>query len=134
MSNTKTFPVKIVYYGPGVAGKTTNMLYSHSKIDPDLKGELVSLQTQEDRTIFFDFIVPELGTIAGRIPKFALYSVPGCVYYAYSRKVILDNVDGVVFVADSQFDRLETNMETLQDLERHDTFTNKDTNRTLFPG
>jgi hypothetical protein len=111
--------LKIVYYGPGVSGKTTNLLYIHSKVAPELKGELVSLQTQEDRTIFFDFLQLEVGKIKGKKPKFNLYTVPGQVYYAYSRKVILNGVDGVVFVADSQFDRLEANLETLNDLENN---------------
>ncbi len=111
--------LKIVYYGPGVSGKTTNLLYIHSKVAADLKGELVSLQTQEDRTIFFDFLQLEVGKIKGKKPKFNLYTVPGQVYYAYSRKVILNGVDGVVFVADSQFDRLEANLETLNDLENN---------------
>ncbi len=111
--------LKIVYYGPGVSGKTTNLLYIHSKVAPDLKGELVSLQTQEDRTIFFDFLQLEVGKIKGKKPKFNLYTGPGQVYYAYSRKVILNGVDGVVFVADSQFDRLEANLETLNDLENN---------------
>ena len=111
--------LKIVYYGPGVSGKTTNLLYIHSKVAPDLKGELVSLQTQEDRTIFFDFLQLEVGKIKVKKPKFNLYTVPGQVYYAYSRKVILNGVDGVVFVADSQFDRLEANLETLNDLENN---------------
>ncbi len=111
--------LKIVYYGPGVSGKTTNLLYIHTKVSPELKGELVSLQTQEDRTIFFDFLQLEVGKIKGKKPKFNLYTVPGQVYYAYSRKVILNGVDGVVFVADSQFDRLEANLETLNDLENN---------------
>jgi hypothetical protein len=111
--------LKIVYYGPGVSGKTTNLLYIHSKVAADLKGELVSLQTQEDRTIFFDFLQLEVGKIKGKKPKFNLYTVPGQVYYAYSRKVILNGVDGIVFVADSQFDRLEANLETLNDLENN---------------
>ncbi len=111
--------LKIVYYGPGVSGKTTNLLHIHTKVAPELKGELVSLQTQEDRTIFFDFLQLEVGKIKGKKPKFNLYTVPGQVYYAYSRKVILNGVDGVVFVADSQFDRLEANLETLNDLENN---------------
>jgi len=111
--------LKIVYYGPGVSGKTTNLLYIHSKVAANLKGELVSLQTQEDRTIFFDFLQLEVGKIKGKKPKFNLYTVPGQVYYAYSRKVILNGVDGIVFVADSQFDRLEANLETLNDLENN---------------
>lgn len=111
--------LKIVYYGPGVSGKTTNLLSIHAKVAPELKGELVSLQTQEDRTIFFDFLQLEVGKIKGKKPKFNLYTVPGQVYYAYSRKVILNGVDGIVFVADSQFDRLEANLETLNDLENN---------------
>ena len=108
--------LKIVYYGPGYSGKTTNLLYIHSKAAHELKGELVSLQTQEDRTIFFDFLQVSVGKIRGLVPKFNLYTVPGQEYYAYSRKVILNGVDGMVFVADSQFSRLEANVDTLKDL------------------
>jgi signal recognition particle receptor subunit beta len=108
--------LKIVYYGPGYSGKTTNLLYIHSKVAPELKGELVSLQTQEDRTIFFDFLQVSVGKIRGLVPKFNLYTVPGQEFYAYSRKVILNGVDGMVFVADSQFSRLEANVDTLKDL------------------
>jgi len=109
--------LKIVYYGPGMSGKTTNLEFIHSKMDPGLKGELVSLKTKEDRTIFFDFMQIEVGKIKGKKPKFNLYTVPGQVYYASSRKVILNGVDGVVFVADSQPHRMEANVETLLDLE-----------------
>ena len=111
--------VKIVYYGPGRSGKTTNLEYIHSKLDPSLAGELVSLKTKEDRTIFFDFMQIEVGRIKGKKPKFNLYTVPGQVYYASSRKVILNGVDGIVFVADSQPHRMEANIETLLDLENN---------------
>ena len=109
--------LKIVYYGPGYSGKTTNLFHIHSRLAPELKGEFVSLATQEDRTIFFDFLQVAVGKINGLTPRFNLYTVPGQGFYAYSRKVILNGVDGVVFVADSQFTRLESNLETLQDLE-----------------
>jgi hypothetical protein len=111
--------LKIVYYGPGMSGKTTNLEYIHSKLDPSLTGELVTLKTKEDRTIFFDFMQIEVGKIKGKKPKFNLYTVPGQVYYASSRKIILNGVDGVVFVADSQKDRMEGNIETLLDLENN---------------
>jgi signal recognition particle receptor subunit beta len=111
--------LKIVYYGPGMSGKTTNLEYIHSKLDPSLTGELVSLKTKEDRTIFFDFMQIEVGKIKGKKPKFNLYTVPGQVYYASSRKVILNGVDGIVFVADSQPHRMEANIETLLDLEKN---------------
>jgi len=111
--------LKIVYYGPGMSGKTTNLEYIHTKLDPSLTGELVTLKTKEDRTIFFDFMQIEVGRIKGKKPKFNLYTVPGQVYYASSRKIILNGVDGVVFVADSQKDRMEGNIETLLDLERN---------------
>ncbi|RMG61335.1 MAG: gliding-motility protein MglA [Calditrichaeota bacterium] len=111
--------LKIVYYGPGMSGKTTNLEYIHSKLDPSLTGELVTLKTKEDRTIFFDFMQIEVGRIKGKKPKFNLYTVPGQVYYASSRKIILNGVDGVVFVADSQKDRMEANIETLLDLEKN---------------
>ena len=109
--------LKIVFYGPGMSGKTTNLEFIHSKLDPSLAGELVSLKTKEDRTIFFDFMQIEVGRIKGKKPKFNLYTVPGQVYYASSRKVILNGVDGLVFVADSQPHRMEANIETLLDLE-----------------
>ncbi len=111
--------LKIVYYGPGMSGKTTNLEYIHSKLDPKLTGELVTLKTKEDRTIFFDFMQIEVGRIKGKKPKFNLYTVPGQVYYASSRKIILNGVDGIVFVADSQRDRMEGNIETLLDLENN---------------
>ncbi len=109
--------LKIVFYGPGMSGKTTNLEHIHQKLDPSLTGDLVSLKTKEDRTIFFDFMQIEVGRIKGKKPKFNLYTVPGQVYYASSRKVILNGVDGIVFVADSQPHRMEANIETLLDLE-----------------
>ena len=111
--------LKIVFYGPGMSGKTTKLEFMHSKLDPSLAGELVSLKTKEDRTIFFDFMQIEVGRIKGKKPKFNLYTVPGQVYYASSRKVILNGVDGLVFVADSQPHRMEANIETLLDLENN---------------
>jgi signal recognition particle receptor subunit beta len=108
-----------MFIGPGMSGKTTNLEYIHSKLDPSLAGELVSLKTKEDRTIFFDFMQIEVGRIKGKKPKFNLYTVPGQVYYASSRKVILNGVDGLVFVADSQPHRMEANIETLLDLENN---------------
>jgi len=111
--------LKIVYYGPGLSGKTTNLEYIYSRLDPSLRGKLVSLKTKEDRTLFFDFLQLEVGTIKGLKPKFNLYTIPGQVYYAYSRKIILTGVDGVVFVADSQKDRMEDNLDNLMDLEQN---------------
>lgn len=108
--------LKIVYYGPGMSGKTTNLKHIYSRIAPELKGDLVSLETQEDRTIFFDFLQVSVGKIKGLTPKFNLYTVPGQEYYAYSRKVILTEMDGAVFVADSRFSRLQANVDTLDDL------------------
>lgn len=109
--------LKIVYCGPGLSGKTTNLEYIHSKLKPELRGELISLKTREDRTIFFDFLQLEVGEIRGLKPKFNLYTVPGQVIYAASRKLVLQGADGVVFVADSQQDRLRANVKSMRDLE-----------------
>ena len=111
--------LKIVYYGPGLSGKTTNLIYIHNKLDSSLRSELVTLSTKEDRTLFFDFMQLEIGKIRGKRPKFNLYTVPGQVYYANSRKIILNGVDGIVFVADSQIERSEENLDTLLDLENN---------------
>lgn len=108
--------LKIVYYGPSLSGKTTNLQYIHEHINPGMRGDLVSLKTREDRTIYFDFMQLELGVIRGLKPKFSLYTVPGQVYYAASRKLVLNGADGVVFVADSQRNRLEDNRENLSSL------------------
>jgi len=107
---------KIVYYGPGLCGKTTNLQYVYKKTNPDQKGKLISLATETERTLFFDFLPLALGDIKGFKVRFHLYTVPGQVFYAASRKLILKGVDGVVFVADSQIERMEANMESLDDL------------------
>src|SRR4030042_3996793 len=98
--------LKIVYYGPALSGKTTNLEYIHSKLKPELRGELVSLKTREDRTIFFDFLQLEIGEIKGLKPKFNLYTVPGQAIYTASRKLVLQGSDGVVFVASSEYRKL----------------------------
>ncbi len=107
---------KIVYYGPGLGGKTTNLEYVYGKVSPNTRGKLISLATETERTLFFDFLPVDLGTIRGFRTRFHLYTVPGQVYYNASRKLILKGVDGVVFVADSQSDRAEANIESMQNL------------------
>ncbi|MFN3479983.1 MAG: GTP-binding protein [Thermodesulfovibrionales bacterium] len=107
---------KIVYYGPGLSGKTTNLQYIYKKTNPEQKGKLISLATETERTLFFDFLPLALGDIKGFRIRFHLYTVPGQVFYAASRKLILKGVDGVVFVADSQLERMEANIESLEDL------------------
>ncbi|NIA22823.1 MAG: gliding-motility protein MglA [Proteobacteria bacterium] len=107
---------KIVYYGPGLGGKTTNIKYIYSKISPNAKGNLISLATELDRTLFFDFLPVNLGNIRGFKTRFHLYTVPGQVYYNASRKLILKGVDGIIFVADSQVERLEDNIDSLQNM------------------
>ena len=111
--------LKIVYYGPALSGKTTNLQYIHAKTNPDIRGELVSLKTRGDRTIYFDFLQLELGQIAGLKPRFNLYTVPGQVYYVGSRKLVLQGADGVVFVADSQWNRMQANTEMVRNMERN---------------
>lgn len=108
---------KIVYYGPGLCGKTTNLQYIYEKTNPQAKGKLISLATETDRTLFFDFLPLDLGTIRGFKTRFHLYTVPGQVFYDASRKLILKGVDGVVFVADSQDARMDANVESIQNLE-----------------
>jgi mutual gliding-motility protein MglA len=107
---------KIVYYGPGLCGKTTNLQYVYAKTNPDAKGKMISLATETERTLFFDFLPLSLGEIRGFRTRFHLYTVPGQVFYDASRKLILKGVDGVVFVADSQIERLEANIESLDNL------------------
>ena len=107
---------KLVYYGPGLGGKTTNLEYVYEKVAPTAKGKLISLATETERTLFFDFLPVDLGTIRGFKTRFHLYTVPGQVYYNASRKLILKGVDGVVFVADSQLERMEANLESMQNL------------------
>jgi len=113
---TREITCKIVYYGPGRSGKTTNLHYIYGQVPGDRKGQMVSLATQTDRTLFFDFLPIDLGTISGFATRFQLYTVPGQVYYATTRKLVLQGADGVVFVADSQARQLQENIESLQDL------------------
>lgn len=107
---------KLVYYGPGLGGKTTNLEFVYNKVAPTARGKMISLATETERTLFFDFLPVDLGTIRGFKVKFHLYTVPGQVYYNASRKLILKGVDGVVFVADSQIDRMDANIEAMQNL------------------
>lgn len=107
---------KIVYYGPGLCGKTTNLQFVYRRTNPGQKGKLISLATETERTLFFDFLPLALGDIRGFKIRFHLYTVPGQVFYAASRKLILKGVDGVVFVADSQIERMDANIESLDDL------------------
>jgi signal recognition particle receptor subunit beta len=110
---------KVVYYGPGLGGKTTNIQHVYSRVSPETKGRLVSLATEMDRTLFFDFLPLDLGTIKGFRTRFHLYTVPGQVYYDASRRLILRGVDGIVFVADSLISRFEANVESLYNLHEN---------------
>ena len=107
---------KIVYYGPGLCGKTTNIQWIHSQANPEKRGKLVSLATETDRTLFFDFLPLDMGMVKGFKVRFHLYTVPGQVFYDASRKLILRGCDGVIFVADSQRPRLEANIESIANL------------------
>ena len=108
---------KIVYYGPGLCGKTTNLQYIYDKSNAAARGKLISLATETDRTLFFDFLPLELGTVRGFKTRFHLYTVPGQVFYDASRKLILKGVDGVIFVADSQVERMDANVEAIENLK-----------------
>src|SRR4026209_2451480 len=108
---------KIVYYGPGLGGKTTNLQWIYDKTNPAAKGKLISLATETDRTLFFDFLPLDLGTVKGFKVRFHLYTVPGQVFYDASRKLILKGVDGVIFVADSQVERMDANVEAVDNLQ-----------------
>ena len=112
----KEINCKIVYYGPGLCGKTTNLQYIYNKTNPEAKGKMISLATETERTLFFDFLPLSLGEIRGFRTRFHLYTVPGQVFYDASRKLILKGVDGVVFVGDSQIERMEANIESLDNL------------------
>jgi mutual gliding-motility protein MglA len=116
---TREITCKLVYYGPGRSGKTSNLLYIHGRVPADRRGNMVSLATQSDRTLFFDFLPLELGVIAGFTTRFQLYTVPGQVYYNATRRLVLQGADGVVFVADSQARRFEDNLESLQNLQEN---------------
>jgi len=117
--HTKEINCKIVYYGPGLGGKTTNIQYIYQKTSSQNKGQMITLNTENERTLFFDFLPLDLGEIRGFRTRFHLYTVPGQVFYEASRKLILRGVDGLVFVADSQVERMEANIESLQGLERN---------------
>lgn len=108
---------KIVYYGPGLGGKTTNLQHIYERTTDKQKGKMISLATETDRTLFFDFLPLDLGTVRGFKTRFHLYTVPGQVFYDASRKLILRGVDGVVFVADSQAERMDANVEALENLQ-----------------
>ena len=122
---------KLVYYGPGLGGKTTNLEFVYNKVSPNSRGKLISLATETERTLFFDFLPVDLGTIRGFKTRFHLYTVPGQVYYNASRKLILKGVDGVVFVADSQIERMEANIEAMQNL--YDNMAQHGYNLTAIP-
>jgi mutual gliding-motility protein MglA len=111
--------LKVVYYGPALSGKTTNLEQIHARIDPSRRGELVSLKTSEDRTLYFDFLQLELGKINGLTPKIQLYTVPGQAYYEVSRKLVLRGADGVVFVADSGANRMNDNIDAWNNMKKH---------------
>jgi len=114
---TREITCKIVYYGPGRSGKTTNLHYIYARVPDSRRGRMVSLATQTDRTLFFDFLPIDLGQISGFNTRFQLYTVPGQVYYNATRRLVLQGADGVVFVADSQARQLDENLESLQNLQ-----------------
>ncbi len=116
---TKEITCKIVYYGPGRSGKTTNLQYIYSRVPWDRKGEMVSLATEADRTLFFDFLPLDLGLISGFTTRFQLYTVPGQVYYNATRKLVLQGADGVVFVADSQRTQIDEDIESFRNLQEN---------------
>src|ERR1700724_1203942 len=116
---SKEIQFKIVYYGPALSGKTTNLVYIHSRIAPAHRGDLISLATAADRTLFFDFLPLTAFTLHGFRTKFQLYTVPGQVIYNATRQLVLRSVDGVVFVADSQWDKMEENIESFKNLEEN---------------
>ena len=110
---------KIVYYGPGLGGKTANLLYIYEHINPTLRSEMITLKTKEDRTLFFDFMQLEVGKIKGKQPRFNIYTTPGQIQYDSSRKIVLSGADGIVFVADSQRNRLADNLQSMAELEEY---------------
>ncbi len=117
--SSREITCKIVYYGPGLCGKTTNLQYIYNKTNPEAKGKMISLATETERTLFFDFLPLSLGDIRGFRTRFHLYTVPGQVFYNASRKLILQRVDGLVFVADSQIERMEANIESMENLKEN---------------
>ena len=114
--STREINLKIVYYGPGLGGKTTNLIYVYNKVNAPNKGKMISLTTESERTLFFDFLPIELGEIKGYKTRFHLYTVPGQVFYNASRKLILRGADGIVFVADSQITQREANIDSLANM------------------
>ena len=128
---TREITCKIVYYGPGRSGKTTNLHYIYGQVPAERKGKMVSLATQTDRTLFFDFLPIDLGIISGFTTRFQLYTVPGQVYYQTTRRLVLQGADGVVFVADSQERQLAENVESMQDL--HANLVNYDVDVREMP-
>ena len=128
---TREITCKIVYYGPGRSGKTTNLHYIYGQVPAERKGKMVSLATQTDRTLFFDFLPIDLGIISGFTTRFQLYTVPGQVYYQTTRRLVLQGADGVVFVADSQARQLGENVESMQDL--HANLVNYDVDVREMP-
>jgi signal recognition particle receptor subunit beta len=122
----KEIDIKIVYYGPALCGKTTNLQSVHVSLNPQQRGELVSLATKDDRTLFFDFLPIELDNIKGFKTRFHIYTVPGQVFYTLTRKAVLTGVDGIIFVADSQNDKMEENVESLDDLRENLKYYKKD--------
>lgn len=114
--SSREITFKIVYYGTGLGGKTTNLKVIYNKVSPDQKGKMISLATEMDRTLFFDFLPMDIGSVKGFKTKFQLYTVPGQIYYNASRKLILKGVDGIVYVADSQVERFEDNIESIDNL------------------
>jgi hypothetical protein len=123
---------KLVYYGPGLCGKTTNLQYIFEKTAPEAKGKMISLATETDRTLFFDFLPISVGEVRGFKTRFRLYTVPGQVFYDASRKLILQGADAVVFVADSQTARLEANLESLENLRINLAENNLDLDKIPF--
>jgi signal recognition particle receptor subunit beta len=115
--SSKEINCKIVYYGPGLCGKTTNLQYIHKRMNPHARGKMISLATETERTLFFDFLPVAMGEIRGFKTRFHLYTVPGQVFYDASRRLILRGVDGVVFCADSQLTRMDANVESLENLK-----------------
>lgn len=115
----KELNLKIVYYGPAFSGKTTNLIHIHSHVDSQKRSDLISLKTQEDRTLYFDFLQLEMGKINGLTPKIHLYTVPGQASYESSRRLVLQGADGVVFVADLSDDRLEANLKSWENMQSH---------------
>lgn len=129
--STREITCKIVYYGPGRCGKTSNLQYIHAYVPEERKGAMVSLATETDRTLFFDFLPLDLGTISGFSTKIQLYTVPGQVYYNATRKLVLRGADGVVFVADSQLEQMEENLESLRNL--HENLLEENVDLKDFP-